>query len=75
MARKPLVALFAAGIISLEACELPLRESGTVGARCGHGMRWAAGRTFSAEKRIFGESVMAKRIDLMYREAMAKFAV
>ena len=41
----------------------------------GYGMRWAAEWTFSAEKRMFGESVMAKRTDLMYREVIAKFAV
>jgi len=41
----------------------------------GYGMRWAAEWTFSGEKRIFGENVMARRLDLMYREVMAKFAV
>ena len=33
------------------------------------------GGDLSAEKRMFGESAMAGRTDLMYREVMAKFAV
>jgi hypothetical protein len=43
--------------------------------RHGYGMRWAAEWTFSALKRMLGESLMAKKTDLMYREAMSKFAV
>ena len=43
--------------------------------RHGYGMRRAAEWTISGEKRIFGESVMAKRMDLMYREVATKFTV
>ncbi|MEK6987850.1 MAG: IS5 family transposase [Candidatus Thermoplasmatota archaeon] len=41
----------------------------------GYGRRWAVEGTFSAVKRIFGESVRARRRDLMVREVRTKFAL
>ena len=41
----------------------------------GYGRRWPAEWTFSAVKRIFGESVMAKRRDLMFKEVRMEFAL
>jgi len=54
-----------------------LRSPGYEGWREKHGYatRWAVEWTFSVENRIFGESAMARRTDLMYREVIAKFAV
>lgn len=41
----------------------------------GYGKRWAVEWTFSAVKRIFGESVRARRRDLMLKEVRTKFAL
>lgn len=41
----------------------------------GYGMRWSVEWTFSAVKRIFGESVRSRRRDLMFQEVRAKFAL
>ena len=40
-----------------------------------YGLRWAVEGTFSAVKRIFGESVRARRRDLMVTEVRTKFAL
>ncbi len=41
----------------------------------GYGKRWSVEGTFSAVKRIFGESVRSRRRDLMFQEVRAKFAL
>lgn len=54
-----------------------LRRLGYDGWREAHayGQRWAVEGTFSAVKRIFGESVRARRRDLMLKEVRTKFAL
>lgn len=41
--------------------------------RYGYKKRWRSETTFSAVKRIFGETIMSRRADMMLREAMLKF--
>lgn len=41
--------------------------------RYGYNQRWRCETTFSAVKRVFGETLMSRRTDMMMREAILKF--